>query len=87
MRNPTTAFLLELLGYIGLQGIGWFYIGGLGIIVGLILLIGWWVIFLVTLLATVGCCTLPFYLIMPILSGLVVRYVLENHNASKTNAQ
>jgi hypothetical protein len=87
MKNPTTAFLLELLGYLGLQGIGWIYLGGMGILAGLTLLIGWWLVFLGTLLLTGGCCTLPFYLLMPILSGLVVRYVLENHSASTTNAQ
>jgi hypothetical protein len=87
--NPNVALILEILpGLLGFLGIGWMYIGRVGI--GILLLIGWWIILgsvafvgLISGVLTGGLATLclclwvPAQFIIPIVSGLMVRSEAE----------
>ena len=84
LPDPSTAFVLELLlGLFGFLGIGWVYSGRTTL--GIVMLIGWWVIVIGGLggsLATgfLGCCVwLPIHVVAPIVSALLIRNELEKN--------
>ncbi len=81
-KDPTTALLLELLGYLGFLGIGHVYAGKTGR--GIALLIGWWaylIIGIVSAFVLIGCLLLFGGLAVPILSGLWIKNELEKERA------
>lgn len=80
-RNPTVAFLLELLGIVGFLGIGHIYSGHTGR--GIALLLGWWAYLLISGVLTiilVGFCMLVAVLIVPPLSGFWIMRNVERSN-------
>jgi hypothetical protein len=79
-----TSFLLELLGYVGLLGLGHIYAGNRAR--GMALLLGWWLCTMVSLFWTTFVVNMPFscgncyfllYPFVPILSGLWIRSELQ----------
>ncbi len=84
MPDPSTAFVLELvLGLFGFLGIGWVYAGRTTL--GLVMLVGWWVIVIGGLGGSfvtggLGCCLwLPVHVGAPIVSALLVRSEIEKN--------
>ena len=85
LPDPNTAFVLELLlGIFGFLGIGWIYAGQ--VIVGLVMLIGWWVVVISGaggsfFTGGLGCCVwLPVHFVAPFVSALVIRSEIEKKN-------
>jgi|GEM_PF-4535386 len=81
-KDPTTALLLELIGYVGILGIGHIYAGRTNR--GIALLIGW-ILYLsvsgVLTLMCVGCAMLLIWPLVPIGSGLWIKNDLEKERA------
>ncbi len=82
LPDPNTAFALEIvLGLFGFLGIGRVYAGRVPL--GLILLVGWWVVvasgFGGSLMSGgLGCCLwLPVHIVAPIVSALLVKSEVE----------
>ena len=82
--DPNIAFVLEfVLGIFGFLGIGWVY--GKRTTLGLVMLVGWWVLVVAGVggsLATgfLGCILwLPVHFVAPFVSALLVRRELENN--------
>ena len=77
-KDPTTALMLELLGYLGFLGVGHIYAGKTNR--GIALLIGWLVYLtasVVLIACLVGCFMFIAWLIVPPLSGLWVKNEME----------
>ncbi|MGH2448467.1 MAG: hypothetical protein ACRDFS_07690 [Chloroflexota bacterium] len=76
VHHPLGAALLQLLGWIGFLGIGYFARGRIG--TGLAMLIGWWVVFWALLFLTVASFGLLWFvmhavwLIVPPLSAFLL---------------
>jgi hypothetical protein len=84
-RDPTIALLLELIGYVGLLGIGHIYAGRLTRGIGL--MIGWicyWAIvafmFVIVVGVPIGCLMVIAWPFVPILSGLWIRNDVQRDN-------
>ena len=82
--DANTAFLLELiLGLFGLMGVGWMYAGQ--VVVGVALLVGWFVVIGLglggsILTACLGLCLwIPIHIAGPIISAIILRkQLLQN---------
>jgi hypothetical protein len=77
-RDATVALLLELIGYVGILGIGHMYGGRLAR--GIILMLGWWfywgiviVLAITVVFAPVACFMAILWPVVPILSGFWIR--------------
>lgn len=82
-KDPGVGLALELIGLVGLQGIGWLWAGEVAIGVGL--LIGWFVFLTVEVLlmfALIGFCLVPLNLIVPIASGVILMNRLKARQAA-----
>ena len=82
LPDPNTAFVLEIvLGLFGFLGIGWVYAGRVPL--GLILLVGWWLVvasgFGGSLLSGgLGFCLwLPVHIVAPFVSAMLVKSEVE----------
>lgn len=82
--DPNIAFALEfVLGIFGFMGIGWVY--GRRTTVGLVMLVGWWVLVVAGIGGSVatgflGCFLwLPIHFFAPLISGLLIRKELEKN--------
>jgi hypothetical protein len=89
-KEPTTGLLLELIGLLGFMGIGWIWAGET--VIGVALLIGWWVvapmiIVVATLLSFVliGLCLFPLLPAIPIASGIILMNRLKAKQAATAN--
>jgi hypothetical protein len=81
-KDPTTALLLELIGYAGFMGIGHMYAGKVGR--GVALMFGFWAYIFISIVLTIvliGCLFLMITPVFPILSGLWVKSELEKERA------
>lgn len=81
-KDPTTALLLELIGYAGFMGIGHIYAGKVGR--GIALMFGFWaylVVFGLLSIILIGCLFLIVTPVFPILSGLWIKSELEKERA------
>jgi TM2 domain-containing membrane protein YozV len=81
-KDPTTALLLELIGYAGVMGIGHMYAGKVGR--GVAIMFGYWVylvIFGLLSIILIGCLFLIIAPVFPILSGLWVKSEMEKERA------
>jgi TM2 domain-containing membrane protein YozV len=81
-KDPTTALLLELIGYAGFMGIGHMYAGKVGR--GVALLFGFWAYLFISFVLTIvliGCLFLLITPVFPILSGLWIKSELEKERA------
>jgi len=83
-RTPSTAFLLELLGYLGILGVGHVYSGNVGLGIGIML---FWFMFLLgsAFLVTItggfaACCLAPVVLLAPAASAAIAYEQLEKQN-------
>lgn len=77
-KDPTTGLLLELIGFFGFAGIGWLWAGET--VIGLSLMIGYFIFLGIEFLSffiVIGFCLLPFNLIIPIASGLLLQKRLK----------
>ena len=77
-KDPTTGLLLELIGLFGFAGIGWLWAGET--VIGISLLIGYFVFLGIEFLSffiVIGFCLLPFNLIIPIASGMLLQKRLK----------
>ena len=82
-KDPNVGLLLELIGFLGFQGIGWLWAGETAI--GLGLLIGWFVFLaveVVLMFVLIGFCLLPLNLIVPIVSGVILMNRLKARQAA-----
>jgi TM2 domain-containing membrane protein YozV len=81
-KDPTTALLLELIGYAGFMGIGHIYAGKVGR--GIALMFGFWaylVVFGLLSIILIGCLFLLVTPVFPILSGLWIKSEMEKERA------
>jgi TM2 domain-containing membrane protein YozV len=81
-KDPTTALLLELIGYAGFMGIGHIYAGKVGR--GIALMFGFWaylVVFGLLSIILIGCLFLIITPVFPILSGLWIKSEMEKERA------
>jgi hypothetical protein len=81
-KDPTTGLLLELIGLFGFAGIGWLWAGETAI--GVALLLGFWAFLAVEvflMFIVIGFCLLPFNLIIPIVSGVMLQNRLKARQA------
>ncbi len=85
LPDPNTAFVLELLlGLFGFLGMGWIYAGH--IVLGLVMLVGWWLVVISGLGGSflsggLGCCLwLPIHVVAPLVSALIVRGDVQKIN-------
>ncbi len=81
-KDPQTGFLLELLGLLGFQGIGWIWAGET--VIGVVLLIGFFAFLFIEVLlmfVLIGFCLLPFNLVIPIASGFLLQKRLKERQA------
>lgn len=77
-KDPTTALLLELIGYIGFLGIGHIYAGKTGR--GIALMVAWWFYAIIAFILTfvlIGCLMFLIVPIVPIASGLFLKNEME----------
>jgi hypothetical protein len=86
MRDPMVAFLLELIGYIWVLGIGHMYAGRIGR--GVALLLGWWaywgiaaVLFFTVIFIPITCVMAILWPVVPILSGFWIKRDLDRERA------
>ena len=84
-RDPTIAFLLELLGYVGFLGIGHMYAGHIGR--GLVLMGTWAIYWGIVLIMFVSLIGIPLAILMalswpvvPVISGFWARGTVERAN-------
>ena len=84
LPDPNTAFVLEfVLGLFGFLGIGWVY--GRRTTVGLVMLVGWWLLAATGIGGSVasgglGCCLwLPVHFVAPFISAILVRNEIEKN--------
>jgi hypothetical protein len=91
-KDPALALGLELIGLVGVLGIGHIYAGKTGR--GVALLIGWiafwfayWIVAIVLSLVCIGACMFPLGIVLwflaPILSGLWIKSEVEKGNAMR----
>lgn len=87
-KDPTTGLLLELIGLFGFAGIGWLWAGET--VIGVSLLIGYFVFLGIEFLSffiVIGFCLLPFNLIVPIASGLLLQKRLKERYPDATGGR
>ncbi len=77
-KDPQVGFLLELIGLLGFQGIGWIWAGET--VIGVVLLFGLWIFLTIEVLlmfVLIGFCLLPLNLVIPIASGFLLQKRLK----------
>ena len=85
-KDPTVGLLLELLGFLGFAGIGWIWAGET--VIGISLLIGWFVFLGIEILLSIvliGLCLIPLNFIIPIASGIILMNRLKAKQAAAAN--
>ena len=89
VKDPNTGLLIEMIpGFFGFMGIGWLWAGETAI--GIALLVGYWIFLVVEIMlmfVLIGFCLLPFNLIAPIASAILLQRRLRERQALPVGPQ